>query len=175
MNWKVLAGGLAVLVPLIVVLAMGFGKDPHAVRSPLLGKAAPTFALKAVDTDAVVDPRLGQGKPVVLNFWATWCQPCKAEHGILEWAAQRHGQKVQFFGLVYEDTKVRIQAFLKQHGSGYPTLVDVGGKTAIAYGVGGVPETFFIDAKGVIREKYAGPLSAPMIEERIQRLMAEAP
>ncbi len=175
MNWKVLAGGLVVVVPLIVVLAMGFGKDPHAVRSPLVGKTAPTFALKAVDNDQVVDPRLGQGKPLVLNFWATWCQPCKAEHRVLADAAARHRQKVQFLGLVYEDTKVRIQAFLQRYGSGYPTLVDVGGKTAIAYGVGGVPETFFIDGKGVIREKYAGPLSDGMIETRIQRLLAEAP
>jgi len=175
MNWKVLLGGLAVLVPLIVVLALGFGKDPHAVRSPLLGKVAPTFALKAVDNGQLVDPRLGKGTPVVLNFWATWCQPCKAEHGILAWAAGRHGGKVQFLGLVYEDTKERIQAFLNQHGSGYPTLVDVGGKTAIAYGVGGVPETFFIDGEGVIREKYAGPLSAPEIEARVQRLLVTSP
>lgn len=175
MNWKVLLGGLALVLPLVVVLALSFGKDPHAVRSPLVGKQAPGFALKSVSAGEVVDPGLGAGKPLVLNFWATWCQPCKAEHGVLAWAAGRHSDKVQFLGLVYEDTQARIQAFLKRHGSGYPTLVDEGGKTAIAYGVGGVPETFFIDGKGVIKEKYAGPLNAAGIEERIQRLLAVKP
>ena len=111
-----------------------------------------------------------RGKPVVMNFWATWCVPCYQEHPALVGAARALGKDVQFLGVVYEDDEARVGAFLEKRGSAYPSLLDDGGRTAIAYGVAGVPETFFIDAAGRVVEKYVGPLDP----ETIARLVAKA-
>ena len=162
MNRGVLIVGLALTAPLVWVLASGFGKDPHAIESPLVGRRAPTFALRQLQGGQTVGLK-SAGKPTVLNFWATWCRPCVQEHGVLTAAAQRH-KKVQFLGVVYEDTPERIRSYLKRSGAAYPTLIDEAGKTAIAYGVYGVPETFFISADGKIVAKHAGPLNPQSIE-----------
>ncbi len=177
MNKKVLIAGLVLVLPLIALLAVSFGRDPHSVRSPLIGKPAPPFQLTTVrgtgEIPAVSLEAL-KGKPAVVNFWATWCQPCKAEHGVLTRGAKMFGDKVQFVGIVYEDEEPAILDFLGRYGSGYPAVLDNGGKTAIAYGVTGVPETFFIDANGTIVSKYAGPLSPDLLAQHVRGLL-EAP
>ena len=89
----------------------------------------------------------------------------------LDQGAKRHEGKVQFLGIVYEDEPPKIEAFLRRFGSGYPALLDVGGKAAIAYGVGGIPETFFIDADGVIVSKYTGAITPNELEARVQELL----
>src|SRR5690606_4767728 len=161
---------------LLFLFAKSFGNDPRALRSPLVGRQAPPFSLRTYDEGKPVSLAALRGKPVVVNFWATWCEPCKREHGVLTRAAQRYGDLVQFLGIVYEDEPERIAAFLQRYGSGYPALLDVGGKTAIAYGVGGIPETFFIGADGTVVSKFTGPISAEELEARIaQLLVAEAP
>jgi cytochrome c biogenesis protein CcmG/thiol:disulfide interchange protein DsbE len=170
-NKKVLIAGLVLVVPLIVLFAMSFGNDPHAVRSPLLGKQAPPFALVTVGDKATVSLDSLKGKPTVVNFWATWCEPCKMEHGVLTRGARLFADQVQFVGVVYDDKEEAITAFLDRYGSGYPALVDEGGKTAIAYGVTGVPETFFIDANGKVVSKYAGPLSPDLLAQHVRQLL----
>jgi cytochrome c biogenesis protein CcmG, thiol:disulfide interchange protein DsbE len=80
---------------------------------------------------------------------------------------------VQFLGVVFQDKEDKILGFLQQRGEGYPTVVDDAGKTAIAYGVGGVPETFFIDANGVIKAKYSGPMSSDILQENLQKVMQQ--
>jgi cytochrome c biogenesis protein CcmG/thiol:disulfide interchange protein DsbE len=109
-----------------------------------------------------------RGKPVVINFWATWCVPCFQEHPALTEAA-RSFPDVQFLGIVYEDDEALTQQFLRERGSAYPTLMDKEGRAAIAFGVFGVPETFFIDAGGRIVEKFVGPLDRGTILELIAR------
>lgn len=171
MNKKILLGGLAIVLPLLVLFAKSFGGNPHAVRSPLVGRQAPPFHLKTYDEGKPVSLASLRGTPVVVNFWATWCEPCKVEHGVLTQGAKRHDGKVQFVGIVYEDEPPKIEAFLRRFGSGYPALLDVGGKAAIAYGVGGIPETFFIDAYGVVVSKYTGPIRPDELEARVQELL----
>ena len=169
MNRTVLIIGLALTAPLVWVLASGFGKDPHAIQSPLVGREAPTFALRQLQGGQTVGLKAA-GKPTVLNFWATWCRPCVQEHGVLTAAAQRYKDKVRFLGIVYEDTPERIRSYLKRSGAAYPTLIDEAGKTAIAYGVYGVPETFFISADGQIVAKHAGPLNPQTIQGYLAQL-----
>lgn len=171
MNKRVLLVGLAIVVPLIVLFAVSFGRETTKVRSPLLGRDAPPFELKVVDDERLVSLDQLKGKPAVVNFWATWCKPCQDEHRVLYQGARLYGERVQFVGIVYEDDTTKILDFLNRHGSGYPTLLDRGGKTAIAYGVYGVPETFFLDAEGRVVEKFMGPLSPDHLRMNVQRLL----
>ena len=173
-NPWVLGAGLAVVVPLLAVLVMNLGRDPHSIRSPLVGRAAPAFSLAPLGGGAPVSLESLRGRPVVINFWATWCVPCFEEHAALTAAARAFGE-VQFLGVIYEDDEARTQAFLAQRGSSYPALLDPEGRTAIAYGVFGVPETFFIDGAGRIVEKYVGPLNRGTIAALIARAKGGAP
>jgi cytochrome c biogenesis protein CcmG/thiol:disulfide interchange protein DsbE len=168
-NRKALIIGLAIVLPVIVLLAVSFGRDPHKVKSPLIGRQAPEFALPSAGDKQTVSLAALRGKPVVLNFWATWCVPCYAEHEVLRSTAATMGDSVQFLGVVYDDTEPKILQFLAQNGSAYPSLMDDGGKTAIAYGVYGVPETFFIDANGKIVDKFEGALDPATIQKLIAR------
>lgn len=170
MNRRVLLAGLAVVVPLVGVLLANIDRDPNTMRSPLVGRPAPPFSLPAVGGGQPVTLASLRGRPVVLNFWATWCVPCYEEHGLLVEAARRYGQ-VQFLGVVYEDEEERVQAFLAQQGNAYPSVMDAEGRTAIAYGVYKVPETYFIDARGAVAYKHMGPLDEASLRQAL-RLVA---
>ena len=154
------------MLPLLAVLIANLGRDPHSIRSPLVGRPAPAFSLAPVGGGAPVRLESFRGKPLVINFWATWCVPCFEEHAALT-AAARGLRDVQFLGVIYEDDEARTQVFLKERGSAYPSLMDPDGRTAIEYGVFGVPETFFIDAQGKIVEKHVGPLQRSTIADLV--------
>jgi cytochrome c biogenesis protein CcmG/thiol:disulfide interchange protein DsbE len=171
MNRSVLFIGILIAAALVVILFVGLGKDPAAIRSPLVGKPAPAFALREVGTNNTIDIAQYRGKPLIINFWATWCGPCWEEHPVLVANARMLQPNVQFLGVVFQDNEDKILGFLKQRGTAYPTVVDDRGKTAIAYGVGGVPESYFIDANGVIRAKFAGPMSGDIIQANLQKVL----
>jgi cytochrome c biogenesis protein CcmG/thiol:disulfide interchange protein DsbE len=171
MNRIVLISGIVIAAALVVVLFLNLGHDPAAIDSPLIGKSAPPFALKAVGTGETIDLAKLRGKPAIINFWATWCGPCYQEHPTLVQNARILAKDVQFVGVVFNDTEQKIQAFLADRGSAYPTLLDESGKTAIAYGVGGVPETFFLDRGGKIVAKYTGPMSTEDIQTNLAKAM----
>jgi cytochrome c biogenesis protein CcmG/thiol:disulfide interchange protein DsbE len=170
MNRTVLFIGIVIAAALVVILFVGLGKDPSAIRTPLIGKPAPAFALREVGTNNTIDIAQYRGKPLVINFWATWCAPCWEEHPQLVANAKMLQPNVQFLGVVFQDKEEKILGFLEQRGTAYPTVVDDRGKTAIAYGVGGVPETYFLDANGVIRAKYAGPMDGDIIQANLQKV-----
>jgi cytochrome c biogenesis protein CcmG/thiol:disulfide interchange protein DsbE len=170
MNRTVLLIGIAITAVVVAVLFLALGKDPQHLDSQLIGRPAPLFALKQAGVDATTDLSQLRGKPVVINFWATWCVPCYQEHPVLVEAARAMSPQVQFIGVVFNDKEPNILQFLRENGQSYPTLLDDEGKTAIAYGVGGVPETFFVSPNGTVVEKFEGPLSP----ERLQQLVAKA-
>jgi cytochrome c biogenesis protein CcmG/thiol:disulfide interchange protein DsbE len=171
MNWKVLVAGLVPVAALVAVLASGFGKDPKALPSMLEGKAAPPFALETLDGKPVSLESL-KGTPVVVNFWATWCRPCAMEHPVLLKAAQVYEPRgVRFLGILYGDEADKARAYLAREGQAYPTLLDPGQRTGIDYGVGGVPETFFIGRDGTIVRKYTGPIPWTDMVEILEELL----
>ena len=173
MNRTVLIIGVVIAAVLVGILFMGLGKNPAEIRSPLIGKPAPTFALRQVGTSNTVDLSQFRGKPLVVNFWATWCGPCWEEHPVLVATARMMQPNVQFLGVVFQDKEEKILGFLQQRGESYPTVVDEAGKTAIAYGVGGIPETYFIDADGVIVAKYNGPMTSDVLQAHLQKVMRQ--
>lgn len=166
MNKTVLAAGLVVSTPLLGILVANLGRDPHAIDSPLVLKPAPSVRFRAIDGgDTLVLDSL-KGKPVVINFWASWCVPCVEEHQALLRAAKSNSD-VAFLGVVYEDNPKDAEEFLKARGAAYPAYLDEEGKAAIAFGIYGVPETFFIDAKGMIVSKKVGPLDDADLARRL--------
>lgn len=171
MNRTVLFVGLFIAAAIIGVLFVGLGKDPQHIDSPLVGRPAPPFALREVGTGNTINLAQLRGRPVILNFWATWCGPCYEEHPTLVANARSLQPNVQFLGVVFQDTEDKIQKFLRERGDAYPTVVDDAGKTAIAYGVGGVPETFFLDRDGVIRAKFVGPLNTELLQANLVKAM----
>ena len=170
MKWKILIGCGVVVAALIVVLASGFGHDPHAVPFMLAGKPAPTFSLKRLDNGQTVSLDQLKGRPLVINFWATWCGPCREEQEAINLGAEELKDKATFIGVVFEDTPERASRYVRQTGDPMVQLVDPKSEMAIDYGTSGVPETYFIDAKGIIRNKYIGPISEPILRQRVLAL-----
>lgn len=168
-RWKLWALGL-LGVSLLFVLYKGFGRNPHEVPFMLQGKKAPLFVLKDLTTGEEVSLEALRGQPVVLNFWASWCGPCKMEHPVLEWGHRQFGSQARFFGVIFEDSEENAREFLKRNGSSFPQLVDPRSRMSVDYGVAGVPETYFIGPEGDIRGKHVGPISPQELNERIRQL-----
>jgi cytochrome c biogenesis protein CcmG/thiol:disulfide interchange protein DsbE len=166
MNKGVLAIGLSVTLPILGLLLLNIGRNPTAITSPLINKPAPDVRMQNLEGGGSLQMSALRGRPAVVNFWATWCIPCIQEHQSLS-AGARLNPDVTFLGVVYEDTVENAKGFLAQRGAAYTTYEDVDGKAAIAFGVYGVPETFFIDARGTIVDKYVGPLDDDLLREKL--------
>ena len=151
---------LSIIGLVIFVLARAFGTDPHSVPFMLQGKPAPTFTMKRLDREGTVNFEQFKGKPVVLNFWATWCGPCKMEQPILDDASRRY-PNVAFVGIVFEDTEANTRRYLEETGTPYIHLFDPKSTVAVDFGVSGVPETYFISKDGIIVKKSISPFSDP--------------
>lgn len=183
MNWK--RAGIAVLfaVPLVLLLAWGFTRDPDAIPSPLPGREAPKFALDVFapgepplsrpigDTVRLADLR---GQVVVLNFWASWCLACGHEHTALTETARSYaGRPVHFIGVLYNDTASNgTQWIERMGGQSYPSVTDPESRTAIDYGLYGVPETFVIDPTGRVAYKHTGAITEAILRRIVDSLMA---
>ena len=162
-----------VLLPLVVFLliagflAVGLKLDPREVPSPLIGKTAPAFELPILDQpDKRFVPADMRGKVWLLNVWASWCVSCREEHPVLVDFAKKGLLPV--LGLNYKDRGEDAQRWLKQFGNPYQfSVVDADGRIGIDYGVYGVPETYLIDAEGVIRFKQIGALTPAVLEEKV--------
>ena len=157
---------------LIVLLAFGFTIDPKKVPSPLVGKLAPDFEIIALNSDIKIRLSDFKGKPVLLNYWASWCQECKIEAHILEEFHQKYGittQQIKVIGIAVQDTAVKARDFARNFGKTYFLgLDDVTGNIALDYGIYGVPETFFIDPEGEIFYKHIGTVNTELLEKKFK-------
>jgi cytochrome c biogenesis protein CcmG/thiol:disulfide interchange protein DsbE len=162
---------LLVFVVIVGFLWAGLSLNPREVPSPLIDKPAPEFALpKLREQGAVLRTDDLRGQVWLLNVFASWCTPCLEEHPLLIDLAKRN--VVPVYGLNYKDQSAVALKWLRRHGDPYTDImVDVEGRTGIEYGVYGVPETFVIDKRGVIRFKHIGPLTPQVLEEKIVPLV----
>jgi len=161
MNWKRSLIGIGVALPIVALLAYGLTRDPNAMDTAIGGRAAPDFALAMMDGEPRDTVRLEdmRGEIVVVNFWASWCLECRVEHADLSRAAAEYGAKgVRFFGILYADTPENGRRWImEQGGQPYPALLDERKRTAISYGLYGVPETVIIGRDGTVVHKKVGP------------------
>lgn len=146
---------------LVVVLAVGVmrSEDKGTIASPLIGRPAPQFTLPSLgDPARTVSSGQLQGRWYLLNVWGTWCPGCRVEHDMLL-EVQRSG-RVPIIGLNWKDEQAQALAWLAQLGNPYEAVaVDGDGRTAIDWGVYGAPETFLVNADGVVVHKHIGPLT----------------
>jgi cytochrome c biogenesis protein CcmG, thiol:disulfide interchange protein DsbE len=161
-------------VPLLLLLAYGFRLNPRDVPSPLVGRPASPFTLTTFEGHPLSLERM-QGKVVVLNFWASWCNPaCYDEAPVLErgWRAWQH-RGVIVVGVDIQDNVEAAQRFMRQFSLTFPNVRDLTGKVSIDYGVYGVPETFFIDRRGRIRAKHVGAVTDAVFRSKVEALLAD--
>ena len=150
---------LSVLLLLVVVFYFGLGLNPRLVPSPLIGRPVPEFSLPRLNNaDGAFMQSTLQREVSLLNIWATWCVSCRQEHPTLMKIAA--SDQVPVYGLLYKDEPAKAVQWLQERGDPYrANAVDADGKVAIEWGVYGTPETFVIDAQGIIRYKHIGPMS----------------
>jgi cytochrome c biogenesis protein CcmG/thiol:disulfide interchange protein DsbE len=176
------------LAPLLVFGAMALmflyalsAGDPSKLPSALIGKPVPAVSLPAVE--GLAGPTgpvpgfsaadLARGEPVVVNFWASWCPPCVAEHPLLIDLVKRTG--VTLYGVNHKDQADAARRFLNRYGNPFKAVgADGSGRAGIDWGVYGMPETFVVDGKGRIAYKHVGPLTAESLEKKLIPAIAAA-
>jgi len=157
----------ALIIPIGLLFVSGFGRDPTEIPSPLIGEAAPDWTLATLDGGSLSADDLA-GQAYVVNFWASWCGPCVDEHPVLTGTHEELGDELAMVGVLYQDDPDDARAFLARYGStGYDHVVDEGGRLAIDFGVTGPPESYFVDAGGIVRAKQFGPLNEALMDERL--------
>jgi len=166
---------LAAIATLVVVLALGFRRDPRDIRSAAVGRPAPAFDLPALEGEGRVSLAQHRRKVVVVNFFASWCVPCKQEHGALARAWERYRTSdVILIGILYQDSPEAGREFARRLGTSWPTAIDEDGRTALAFGVFGVPETFFIAPDGIVAGRHLGPIDEATLVAGIEAIRASA-
>lgn len=169
---------LPILIVAILVAAFWIGLDPErdksVLPSALVGKPAPAVDLPALQEGA---PRLTlesfKGQLVAINFFASWCLPCRAEHPLLKQIGAEFS--VPVIGIAWKDKPDASRAFLAELGDPYTaTGTDEKGRTGIDFGITGVPETFLVDGNGIVRYRFAGPLSPAGLRNELAPAIAEA-
>jgi cytochrome c biogenesis protein CcmG/thiol:disulfide interchange protein DsbE len=161
-------------IPVLAVLAYGFRTDPRAIPSPLVGRPAVPFTLTGFDGAPVRLDAL-RGRVVLVNFWASWCYPaCYEEAPVLEAGWQRYRDRgLVVVGVDIQDKEPAARRFVAQFGLTFVNAPDPQGRVSIDWGVYGVPETFLIDRRGVIRDKKVGAITEGYFQERVEPLLAE--
>jgi cytochrome c biogenesis protein CcmG/thiol:disulfide interchange protein DsbE len=162
--WVAIALGCAVAL-LVAVLATRKPAEARLADSPLLGQPAPPVTGTNIFDDSPVDVGTYGGKWVVVNFFASWCVPCKQEHPAIERFQARHADDAKVVAVIWSDTVAAAKEFFRENGGDWPVIADPGVKIGLDYGVRGPPESFVINPDGIVVAKYTGPLTATSLDE----------
>ena len=165
LRWRVLGAVLPlILLAVWAVVLLAFGT---ATAGPRIGQPAPDVALTDLDGNTVMLSDL-QGRPVIVNFWGSWCGPCVEEFPVLQQALARHrADDLAVLGIVVRDNSESARAFMARMGASWTAAMDPGGMTATSFGINGAPESFFIDRDGVVRGRQIGQLTASDLERQL--------
>lgn len=159
MSRIVLAAALAAIAALVLVLALGFRRDPRDIRGGAVGRPAPAFDLELLDGSGrfALAEQQRQGKAVVVYFFASWCVPCKQEYPVLVRVWERYRTSdVVLVGILFQDSPDAGLEFHRRYGGTWPTVFDEGSRTALGFGVYGIPETYFIRPDGIVAGRHVG-------------------
>jgi cytochrome c biogenesis protein CcmG, thiol:disulfide interchange protein DsbE len=157
-----------VFVVLVGYFVLSLQRDPSSLPSALIDKPAPDFALPPLTDEPGLATADLRGQVTLVNFFASWCVPCRSEHPVL----MRIGKSVKLVGIAYKDKPDDSRRFLDQLGNPYARIaMDREGRTAIDFGVYGVPETYVVDKAGKIRLRFVGPLTPKAWDEEIAPLI----
>lgn len=172
-------------LPVLIVLVFGAfflwglnpDRDPNAIPSVLISQPAPEFDLPAVEGVGVPglsrDNLFGNSDPVVVNVFASWCVPCRAEHAVLTRMVERDG--IRLFGINYKDKPEDARGWLEKLGNPYERIgSDLNGRAGIEWGISGVPETFIVAGDGTVLYRYVGPVVGAEAEEKFATALAQA-
>jgi cytochrome c biogenesis protein CcmG, thiol:disulfide interchange protein DsbE len=163
---------LGCVAGLLALLVWQLGHQQHA---PGVGAVAPAFTLNRLEGSGTVSLAAYRGKPVVLNFWASWCEPCKSEAPVLErdWTSYRN-RGVVFLGVDYHDLASDARRFVSAHALTFTMLKDGSGKVTGSYGISQVPETYVLDRQGRVVAHLAGPITDPGFSGKFRSAIAKA-
>ena len=173
--WKLAL--VAVMALTLAMLAVGLTRDASVVPSALVGQKMPGFDLPVLGGEGRLASDQVAGRPVILNFWASWCETCRVEHPELVRLGLRAQSRGEFAiaGINYRDDPAKARIFLRRLGQfPYESAEDPRGRLGIDFGVYGMPETFFIDAKGVVQGRHPGALT-PEVLARMLPLIGVTP
>ncbi len=160
----------AVVLALLALLAWGLKK---AQAGPLASGMAPDFTLTSFDDRSLTLSEL-RGQVVIINFWASWCPPCREEAAYLEQTWRKYeGKGIIFIGVDWVDTEKEALAYMDEFDLTYFNGPDIGTRIAQAYNIQGVPETFYVAKNGELRGVHIGPLKSPELDNKIEELLAE--
>ncbi len=164
---------LIIFIIMAVFLALGLNLNPRDIPSPLIGKPAPQFSAPKLTAPAeMLTPADLKGQVWLFNVWASWCVSCREEHPVLNELARQ--KAVVIVGLNYKDAPEDAKTWLNTLGNPYNvSIMDQEGRIGIDYGVYGVPETFVIDKKGIIRHKLTGPVNPGFVQQILLPLIAQ--
>lgn len=166
-----LAGVVTAVMVIVTLLATGLGRDPSVIASPLVGRAAPNFTLPQLDGPPVTLSKL-RGQVVVVNFWASWCTECRVEQAALDRTWQQFQDSgVVVIGVNFEDTTGDARDYVRAADVTYPVVEDTDSRTALAYGLRGVPETFVVNQSGQVVSRVIGPIDATKLVSEINSML----
>lgn len=150
-------------------LALRPGRNPQELPSALIDKEAPAFQLAGLNGDGIARDTL-KGQPVLINFFASWCLPCREEHPLLMRLAEQ--EHVPLYGIDYKDKPEAARRLLQEFGDPYRAIgIDRDGRVGLDFGVYGVPETYVLDSSGHIRKRFVGPLTAEEVNNELLPLL----